>query len=616
MPRSTHAQARPRTARLLAATTAAAVAVVALPYAVGPASAQAPVTVTTTPVTIQVFDGPEGDIQIAIDADLYLPSTVSEANPAPAIIMANGFGGSKSEFGTAGTFFAKQGYVVLAYSSRGFGATTGEIGLDSPDYDVKDVEGIVKWLADRDEVIQDGVDDPRVGMYGPSYGGGIQLMASEFIPAIDAIVPRITWNSLVYALSPDNDNPSLRTASDQLGVFKQVWTSLFFALGTAQPASSPPGNSTTPSECLGFISGLCEAYYSSVALGRPTDATLGILAHSSPETRADRLRTPTLLIQGEADTLFNLNDAIANYTAIDANHAPVKMIWFDGGHGHPTRPGQESFTAPDVINDRVLAWYDRYLRGNLASDTGPGFEYFRNWVPYTGSAEPAFGSAPAYPPATTPATFALSANGTLQAEAFRATPGALDIIAPAEGLPASHTETSNFQNTEPFSGIAPSDPPGQSQSWTSAPLSANTDVVGTPRVTFRIASPTGEATVFGKLFDVAPDGSATLIRNLVAPARTGNGAVTLTLPAIVHRFEQGHRVRFTLASTDDMYRAAVTPSVYTITLSPTGSLLTLPTVAAAPDPDPVVPETPTTVVLPLFALALGLAVVARRRKLA
>ncbi len=616
MPRSTRALARPGAARLVAATAAAALTVVALPLATAPASAQGAVTVTTTAVTINVLDGPDSDIPIAVDADLYVPSTATSSTPAPAIIMANGFGGSKSDFTTQGPYYAKAGYVVLAYSSRGFGATTGEIGLDSPDYDVKDVKGLLTWLAARPEVLKDGPTDPRVGMYGPSYGGGIQLMAAEHDARIDAIVPRITWNSLVYALSPDNDVPDLRHGTEEVGVFKQIWTSLFFALGTAQPASSPAGNSTPPSECLGFVSGLCEAYATSVALGAASPETLEILATSSPETKRTQLHAPTLLIQGEADTLFNLNDAIANYTAIQANGTPVKMIWFDGGHGHPTKAGQESWTGPDVINSRVLAWYDRYLRANAAADTGPGFEYFRDWVTYSGNAAPAFGTAPSYPPTTSPLALALSADSTLQATLADAISGDVPIVAPAEGLPASHTETSNFQNTAPFSDLAPSDPAGQAQSWTSAPLTAATDVVGAPVATFSISSPTGEATIFGKLFDVAPDGTATLIRHLVAPARVGNGPVTLTLPAIAHRFAAGHSVRFTLASTDDMYRAAVPPSVYTISLSPTGSLLTLPRLAADGDPTPVVPETSTTVLLPLLALALGAGLMVRRRHLA
>ena len=41
---------------------------------------------------------------------------------------------------------------------------------------------------------------------------------------------------------------------------------------------------------------------------------------------------PTLLIQGEHDSLFGLDQASANYDAIQRNGAPVDMVWFSGGH--------------------------------------------------------------------------------------------------------------------------------------------------------------------------------------------------------------------------------------------------------------------------------------------
>ena len=64
------------------------------------------------------------------------------------------------------------------------------------------------------------------------------------------------------------------------------------------------------------------------------------------------------------------------------------------------------------------------------------------------------------------------------------------------------------------------------------------DVVGAPTVRLRAASPTGEATLFVKLYDVDAAGAATLSAGLVAPVRlTGLPAdiaaaqpVTVTLP--------------------------------------------------------------------------------------
>ena len=47
---------------------------------------------------------------------------------------------------------------------------------------------------------------------------------------------------------------------------------------------------------------------------------------------AGRLNVPTLLIQGQHDSLFGLDQADANYRAIQRTGAPVDMVWFNGGH--------------------------------------------------------------------------------------------------------------------------------------------------------------------------------------------------------------------------------------------------------------------------------------------
>jgi ABC-2 type transport system ATP-binding protein len=528
---------------------------------------------TATPYTINVVDGPNDDEHVAIDATLYVPEGVDAANPAPVVVATNGFGGSKDDFaGKEGPFLASHGYVVLAYSSRGFGATTGEIGLDSPDYDVKDVQQIVSWLAARPEVLLDAPGDPRVGMIGPSYGGGIQLMAAEYDSRIDAIVPFITWNSLVYALDPNNDDRDMRHEAEA-GVFKHEWTSLFFGLGTAQPVASQPGATVPPRECLGFVDGLCQAYYTSMATGNATPATVRLLAKSSPETHRRRLNVPTLLIQGQSDTLFNLNDALANYSALRHNGAPVKMIWANGGHGYADAPGERSWTDPskDVLAGRVLAWYDRFLRQDTTVDVGPGFEYFRDWVSYdaAGSASSAYASAPQFPVGARQ-TLYLSGTSSLVSAPADVQAGTATFVNPPLGAPTSYSETPNFQQSN-FSSVPASDAPGTFASFTSGAFGADTDVVGVPVAQVRLKSAIGLATVFAKVYDVAPDGSAVLVRRLVAPVRATDlrRPVTITLAGFAHRFASGHALRLVLASTDSGYRAQPVPTTYSVVTDPT-----------------------------------------------
>ena len=110
---------------------------------------------------------------MTIDATLYLPEA---AAPAPAVLLAHGFGGSKADLDEDARLLAQEGYVALAYSARGFGASGGLVHVDAPDFEVADARKLLDLLASRPEVLKDGPGDPRVGVVGGSYGGALALL--------------------------------------------------------------------------------------------------------------------------------------------------------------------------------------------------------------------------------------------------------------------------------------------------------------------------------------------------------------------------------------------------------------------------------------------------------
>src|SRR3954462_10141032 len=111
------------------------------------------------------------------------------------------------------------------------------------------------------------------------------------------------------------------------------------------------------------------------------------------------------------------------------------------------------------------------------------------------------------------------------------------------------------------------------------------DGVGAPTVDLAVISPTGTATLFAKLYDVAPDGSLTLPSGLVAPlALTGVSTdpaapttVAVTLPGIDHRFETGHTMRVVVSTTDQGYALPADAAVYGVGLA-AGAGLSVPSV--------------------------------------
>ena len=90
--------------------------------------------------------------------------------------------------------------------------------------------------------------------------------------------------------------------------------------------------------------------------------------------------------------------------------------------------------------------------------------------------------------------------------------------------------------------------------------------------------PAGQLVLFTKVYDVAPDGTESLIHSLIAPVRIADPSnpIHITLPAIVHRFAAGHAVRIMLAGGDLNYRAGLTSAPVTVTTGAPGQALNLP----------------------------------------
>ncbi|MEA2739462.1 MAG: type transport system ATP-binding protein, partial [Acetobacteraceae bacterium] len=102
---------------------------------------------------------------------------------------------------------------------RGFGLSDGQIGLGLPEYDGTDLKAEIDYLATRPEVALDTPGDPRVGLAGASYGGGLALNGAAEDPRVDATIGIITWNSLASALEPNAADPADNAAGRTSGVF-------------------------------------------------------------------------------------------------------------------------------------------------------------------------------------------------------------------------------------------------------------------------------------------------------------------------------------------------------------------------------------------------------------
>ncbi|MET7392355.1 alpha/beta fold hydrolase [Dactylosporangium sp. NPDC005572] len=556
------------------------------------AALPSPVSYRTSEQRISVRTGPDDATEVALDTTLYLPKSASSAKPVPAILLAHGFGGTKQSVRSDAEDFAGLGYAVLTWTAQGFGRSTGEIHLDHPDWEVKDAQRLLDWLAARPDIAKDG-GDPKVAAVGGSYGGALALLLAAQDKRVDAIVPMITWNDLSNAFLPN-------------GVFKKQWAGLFFGNGNPDPltAAAPSGTLGDP-QCGRFAKDICQAYLKIATSGEAGPDEVALLRESSPAAVLDQIKAPTLLIQGQVDTLFPLSEGDANARGIAANGTPVRVAWFTGGHDGGTGPQSEV----DRLRYLTAQWLDHYVKGNGTAPAS-SFTYSRvsglnaqgRGLVTTAS------SVDDYP----------GLGGTGRSFDLQGPPQ--DIANPPAGNPAG-TSSLPIANIASLLGEGVSaEIPGQHADFVSAPLTEAYDAAGAPTVRIRAASETGEAVLFVKLYDVPAKGAPSIPDGLIAPIRLTNlpksladaQPVTVTLPAVVHRFEAGSRVRITVATADTAYWSPAEPAVYQVAVD---GAVTLPTIAGTPIANPNVIWRYVLVGL-IAAILIGLAVVlvvARRR---
>ncbi|WP_433500444.1 alpha/beta fold hydrolase [Sphaerimonospora sp. CA-214678] len=592
--------------RALAAVVALVLAVAgALAWALWPSSPPA----RGQDIAIPVVDGPADDQRVILDATFFPPAS---GGKAPAVLLAHGFGGSKEDMRSSAAQLAERGYAVLTWSARGFGRSTGQIALNSPDYEVKDVRGLVDWLAERPEVRLDAAGDPRVGIAGGSYGGAIALMTAAYDGRVDAIVPQITWHDLADALFPDATG-----GGPMNGVFKKMWAGIFFGSGAGRLASGGglpeiatgrtglagdgDGMRVPTAEqvrCGRFLPEICEMYQEVAESGRATQAAVDLLRRSSPISVPGKIKIPTLLIQGQRDSLFPLSHADANARAIAATGAPVEVAWLSGGHD-----GGDG--EPDWVLDRTAAWFDRWLKEQEEPASAAGaFTVSRDGGRDPGTRQRVLVHATAdrYPglSGAEPATVTISGPDQPVANPPGGSPPSISSLPGFGGLLGGGSGGLGGGASVAL------DMPGQAAAFESAPLPAPLQVTGNPTVRIKVYG-TGEATLFAKLYD-SSDGALTVLPSgLVAPLRVtateAGTPVTVTLPAIDRLFDAGHRLRVVVSTTDLAYATPDAPAVHRIGLDSPDLTLPRDTALTTPLTGPAW----WTWALPLAAVAVAVA---------
>ncbi len=321
----------------------------------------------STPPTRACTDGPslddvtaapgpgEGDVVVtSFDGTEILahwfPSPASADEPAPTILMGPGWslpgdtstGDALPLFGALGIGDLNDaGYNVLTWDPRGFHGSGGTSTINDPEAEGRDVQALLDWVAEQPEARLDREGDPRSGMVGFSYGGGIQLSVASRDCRVDALVPGLAWHSL-------------ETSLFKSGTAKLGWADVL--LTAAAGARLDPH--------------ITSAHAAAAADGTVSDEDVTWFRDRGPGDLVQDIQVPTLFVHGTTDTLFTLDEAVTNHLLLRERDIPSGMIWFCGGHGVCLTEGGET----EWISERTFAWLDRWVMGDESVDTGPEVE--------------------------------------------------------------------------------------------------------------------------------------------------------------------------------------------------------------------------------------------------
>ena len=551
--------------------------------------------------SVASFDG------IQLDTDLTMPAGRTPSGGYPLLVMMHGWGGSK-DYWEAGDFctstsadacnynnvwFAHRGYAVVTYTARGFHASQGYTHLSDMRWEVHDTQYLAGLLVDA------GVARPGIGVTGLSYGGGqswlLAVLANQIMnpdgtltrwrsPAgtplrIAAAVPKYTWSDLVDALQPNGraSDGVLTPNGDRtmpFGIEKKSYVDYFYQSGLQSGRYAAPGQDPTAD---------MTTWYTEISAGEtPAQATYapGIIEQIARYRSAyyqDSLiaadvaghsETPVFAPQGWTDSLFPESQAVAMIEKLRGADPRWPVYMYASDLGHPLA-NNNKFSEWRPINQAATAFLDLHVRrsggANPATvyqeqettcDSTAGLVYSSNAVSGAAPGRVAFSSSDAGHVTTSVPTDAAGA--------------ATDPIAFA----AQHGGNGGCVQL----AAAPPDT-GPSTSW-SFPACAAFTLLGEPSLKLTATMTGTDVELNSRLWDVAADGSATLVTRGAYrwTGSSGPAAISYALLGNGWRFGAGHQLRIQVTQNDtpylrvDNYQSAVSYQSVQLTLPTTAPI--------------------------------------------
>ncbi|WP_409034204.1 CocE/NonD family hydrolase [Roseateles saccharophilus] len=271
---------------------------------------------------------------VRLAANVFLPAGASSGGTTkyPTVIFVTSWAVADFfEYLGQQQRLARDGYIAVAYTARGFWDSEGVIGVAGP-VDVADVSGVLDWT-----LAQTPADPARVGAAGISYGAGLSLLALGNDPRLKTAVALSGWATLLDQMYRNQvPNP---TWLDILQISGQLTGRLDPIVAEYNAAIQNPD---TPASKLAEIT----------AWGWPRSPASAVAA-------INQRGAPVFIAKNWQDDMFSPNSSLAMFSQLTG---PKKLMLQPGIHASAEIPGA-LFDVDNVIWDQAHRWFDRWLKG-------------------------------------------------------------------------------------------------------------------------------------------------------------------------------------------------------------------------------------------------------------
>jgi uncharacterized protein len=505
-----------------------AVAALLLALVQGPAAADDGANASTWDETY--ITTPDGE---RLHVDVRRRAGLTDADRTPVILVVSPYigasGGPSDRFDDLfeGAEVFDRGYSVVMVSTRGTGGSSGCIDILGPG-EQTDIVTAVRWAATQPW------STGAVGMYGKSYDGNTGAAAAALRPpGLKAVVAQ--------AIAPHryqgayNDRVRLLQSLAYPAIYQQSATGQGF-----------PGRLGDLTYTANVLSGRkeCQALLAEHYLDDPER---DFWQARQLVARAEGSTVPTLITAGYLDNATNIGGGAVDLFNALAGPKRLWLGWWAHDRGNDVVGGQLAAGRAGFL-DEVMRFYDEHLKGVEDATDGD------------------------------PVVAAQGSDGTWRAEA--SFPPADVEVRTAGLLPGSYADDGRARGSRVSGpgGLVSLDARYGHGVWTfSPPVTTRTQLAGIPDAVIDVAPVAPRTNLVVNVYDVAPDGRATMLTRGAALVDAA-GSKPVQLWPTDWTLEVGHRIGVLVSGANtEAYTHVPTGTTVTVT----GGRIDLPFLPAA-----------------------------------